>query len=111
MEYIYWLQKRFPGLVRLPNTATEAYIAQAKADTKWWRGIIGVSVIIALILPLNILLSSSGFEPFESAFYWCTFLAATLASGILSNKVEQAIIKRRLAQIIEANHCQRAKAR
>ncbi|HBY86217.1 MAG TPA: hypothetical protein DEO86_10100 [Colwellia sp.] len=104
MNYTDWLQGRFSSLSHASSAETYGYIKQAKSETKFLRGFVGVAVLLAIILPSNMLLSSMGFVPFESIIYWCTFIVVVLISSALSKQAEQKIIKNKLTKIIQAKY-------
>jgi hypothetical protein len=104
LNYTDWLQGKFSSLSYVSSAETYGYIKQAKSETKFIRGFIDIAILIAIILPSNMLLSSMGFISFESVIYWCTFIVIVLISSSLSKKAEQNIIKNKLTKIVQAKY-------
>lgn len=104
LNYTEWLQVNFSSLSQASSTETYGYIKQAKSDTKLLRSFVGIAMLLALILPSNMILSSMGFVPFESLIYWFTFIIVALISTELSKKAEDKIIKTKLKKIIPAKY-------
>jgi uncharacterized membrane protein len=104
LSYTDWLKGNYPELDSTSSVETYSHIKQAKKETKLWREFFGILIMISLILPINILLSSQGFEPFESAFYWSIFVIVFLLSSFITHKLERKIIKNKLHRIIKAKY-------
>jgi len=104
LNYTDWLKVNYPELESASSVETYSYIKQAKKGTRLWRELFGMMIIIALVLLLNMLLASQGFVPFESVFYWCSFVIVILISSYLANKLEQNIIKSKLHKIVKSKH-------
>ncbi|QQX80508.1 hypothetical protein JK628_01095 [Shewanella sp. KX20019] len=101
LNYTDWLKTEYPQLKNSSSAETFQYIEQAKADTKTITILLVFFMPFALLYPMNHLLTSYGFAPFESIFYWCMFLAVTFIGSLLMSKLESEIIKRKLRHLLK----------
>jgi len=101
LNYTDWLQGRFSSLSHASSAETYGYIKQAKSETKFLRSFVSIAILLVILLSSNMLLSSMGFEPFESIIYWCSF---TVVASISTKQAEQKIIKNKLTKIVQAKY-------
>ncbi|MCL1050864.1 hypothetical protein L2755_14695 [Shewanella abyssi] len=101
MNYTDWLKTEYPQFKNSSTVETFQYIEQAKADTKTITILLVFFMPFALLYPMNHLLTSYGFAPFESVFYWCMFLAVTFIGSKLMDKLESELIKTSLRKLLK----------
>lgn len=101
MNYLNWLQKLFPELNDVPNEIVDAYIDEAKFDTKLLREFIKVLGGLLFVIPFNLYLYISGFQSFDSPFYWLLVAASLGIGSFMGLYCEQKLIKRRLKKIVQ----------
>jgi hypothetical protein len=104
LNYTDWLLVEYPHLKNASSVETFSYIKKAKSSSNYWRNIAGVVTLLAQILLLNVLFSFLGVQPFDNALYWLSFGLVAYVSSLISNLLEQKIIKSKLRSIVESKH-------
>ncbi|GIU29554.1 hypothetical protein [Shewanella sp. MBTL60-007] len=105
MDYAQWIKSSYPELKIASRADIPALVKMAKASTKYLRFIVGIVVIVSILLPVNILLTSIGFVPFQDLFFWFCLILVLFLSNVITSILEQYIIKYQLKKIIRYKLC------
>tara|TARA_R110002126_G_scaffold38993_6_gene116001 strand:+ start:1373 stop:1684 length:312 start_codon:yes stop_codon:yes gene_type:complete len=101
MKYSRWLKTQYPHLVNENDVTVQNFIKQAKDDTKKELQLLSLhTVLIAGVLGYVIGYLLGRYSSLDGNVRFLIILIYAVALFFLSKKLEQRLIKKRLAQLL-----------
>lgn len=101
MKYSKWLKQTYPQLENAPDVRVQNYIKQAKEDTKKVRFVLSLfNLVVAVVMGYAIGYLIASYSSFGMIERFAAILLYALLIGFLSQKLEQRVVKNRIAQVV-----------